>query len=122
MAHRFIQIAVIYLVIGAALGMYMGINEDFLLHPVHAHLLLAGWLSLAMAGVIYQLYPAAGQTRLAKAHFWLHNLGLPAFMASLALLLTGREGLVPVVSAAATLLFAGLVLFAVNVLRNVRAA
>lgn len=122
MAQRFIHIAVIYLVVGASLGMFMGISGSFTLAPVHAHLVLVGWLSLAMAGVIYHLYPSAGETRLARAHFWLHNLGLPVFMGALAFALTGTEALVPVIAGGAALLLAGLVLFAANVLRNVRAA
>jgi len=54
---------------------------------------------LAMAGVIYKLYPAAATTKLATAHFWLHNVGLPIFMAGLAAMLsTGDQGLIPIVA------------------------
>ena len=49
MGLRFLQIAVVYLVIGASLGLYMGLTEVFILAPVHAHLLLLGWASLALA-------------------------------------------------------------------------
>ena len=57
MSERLIKISAIYLVLGACLGMYMGITQNFSLTPVHAHVLLAGWLSLAMAGVIYRAWP-----------------------------------------------------------------
>src|SRR6185369_14815875 len=108
MSQRFIHIAVAYLVVGATLGLAMGISQKFALQPVHAHILLAGWLSLAMAGVIYKLYPAASATKLATAHFWLHNVGLPIFMAGLAAALsTGNDGLVPVVGGGALLLLIG---------------
>jgi len=122
MAQRFIQIAVVYLVLGAMLGLAMGISGKFTLTPVHAHLLLVGWLSLAMAGVIYHLYPAAGRTGLAKAHFWLHNIGLPVFMIGLGLMLTGSDGFLPVVATGASVVLLGLVLFSANVLLRVRAA
>jgi len=122
MAQRFIHIAVVYVVIGATLGLYMGISGRFTLAPVHAHLALLGWVSLALAGLLYHLYPAAARTRLAAAHFWLHNAGLPVFMVGLALVLTGSEGLIPAVAAGASLVLAGLVCFAANVLRNVRAS
>ena len=123
MAARFIRIAVIYLVIGGFMGLYMGITTKFTLTPVHAHVLLAGWLSLAMAGVVYHLYPGAATTKLAKAHFWLHNIGLPIFMAGLAaMLLTGNMGLTPLVAGGALTLLVGLVLFAANVLLKVRPA
>ena len=121
MAQRFIRIAVVYLVIGACLGLAMGISGKFTMQPVHAHLLLAGWLSLAMAGVIYTLYPEAAATKLATGHFWLHNIGLPIFMAGLAAMLTtGEQGLVPVVAGGASLLLIGFFLFAGNVLLKVR--
>ena len=99
----------------------MGISGKFGLAPVHAHLLLLGWASLALAGVVYHLYPAAATTRLATLHFWLHNLGLPVFMAGLAAMLTGTEAALPVTAGGATVVLVGLALFALNVLLNVRA-
>jgi len=122
MSVRFLKIAVVYLVVGAVLGLAMGISGKFVLAPVHAHLLLLGWASLALAGVVYHLHPAAAATRLARIHFWLHNLGLPLFMGSLALMLTGRDWALPLTAGAATTVLPGLVLFAANVLVNVRAA
>jgi cbb3-type cytochrome oxidase subunit 1 len=116
MGLRFLRIAVVYLVLGAILGLAMGISQQFALTPVHAHLLLLGWASLALAGVVYHLYPAASLTRLARWHFWLHNVGLPAFMSGLALILTGREWAMPVTVTGAVAVLLGLVLFAANVL------
>ena len=122
MGLKFLKIAVIYLFIGALLGLGMGIAQNFALVPVHAHLLLLGWASLALAGLVYHLYPVASTTRLARIHFWLHNLGLPVFMISLGLLLTGREALVPVVVVSASAVLIGLALFATNVLVNIKPA
>jgi len=120
MGQRFLKIAVVYLVLGAILGLAMGIKQNFALVPVHAHLLLLGWASLALAGVVYHLYPAASETRLARLHFWLHNVGLPVFMAGLGFVLTGTEAIVPVAVVAAITVLLGLVLFAVNVLLNIK--
>ena len=122
MGLRFLKIAVVYLVIGALHGLTMGITQKFVLAPVHAHLLLLGWASLALAGLIYHLYPAAATTRLARTHFWIHNLALPPFMVGLALLLTGNESGAVVVAPAATVVLIGLVAFAANVLINVKPA
>ena len=122
MGLKFLKIAVIYLFIGALLGLGMGIAQNFALVPVHAHLLLLGWAWLALAGLVYHLYPVASTTRLARIHFWLHNLGLPVFMISLGLLLTGREALVPVVVVSASAVLIGIAIFATNVLVNVKPA
>lgn len=122
MGLRFLQIAVVYLVVGAALGLYMGLTQVFVLAPVHAHVLLLGWASMALAGIIYHLYPAASTTRLARVHFWAHNLLLPAFMVALAGLLMGNPGAGPFVGITAIAMLAALACFAVNILMNARPA
>lgn len=122
MGLRFLKIAVVYLVVGATLGLGMGISQQFALAPVHAHLLLLGWASLALAGTIYHLYPGAAATRLARVHFWLHNLGLPAFMIGLALVLTQRAWALPITEVGAVTVLLGLFVFAANVLLNVKIA
>jgi len=122
MGLKLLKIAVVYLVVGGSLGLGMGITQKFALAPVHAHLVLVGWASLALAGLIYHVYPAASTTRLARIHFWLHNLGLPVFMAGLALVLSGNEAVIPVLAAAATVVLVGLFVFAANVLINVKAS
>ena len=122
MGLRLLRIAVVYLFVGALLGLIMGIAQQFALAPVHAHLLLLGWASLALAGVIYHLYPAAAATLLARIHFWLHNLGLPAFMIALGMLLAGYESAGPAVAISASVVLVALTIFAANVLVNVKPA
>jgi len=120
MGIRFLKIATIYLAVGVVAGMVMGILHQFQYAPVHAHLGLLGWASLALAGLIYHFYPEAAQTRLAKLHFWMHNLGLPLFLLGLFLRASGQEvaGLFLTIGAPTTV--AGVLLFVVNIMRNVR--
>jgi hypothetical protein len=122
MGVRLLKIAAVYLIVGSLMGLYMGIAERFTLHPVHAHLNLLGWASLALAGLIYVQFPQAAQTKLARIHFWMHNVSLPALMAALAMLLTGHEAFGPVVGISASVMAAGLAVFVLNVLLNVNAA
>ena len=65
----FILLAGLCLMVGVYLGMWMGVNKDFTLAPVHAHLNLLGWASLALFGLTYSAYPEIGRTRLAAFHF-----------------------------------------------------
>ena len=65
----FLLLACILLICGATLGIVMGAREDFQLVPVHAHLNLAGWASLALFGLTYRAYPEIAATRLALWHF-----------------------------------------------------
>ena len=59
---------------------------------------------------MYHLYPAASTTRLARFHFWLHNIGLPLFMVGLGFLLTGTESVFVLVLVSAVAVIVGLVL------------
>ena len=98
----------------------MGATENFTLRPVHAHLNLLGWTTLALAGLIYTVYPKAAASRLARIHFWLHNIALPSMMGSLAAFLLGHPGAVPVLVASGVLAAAGVLVFACNIFLNVK--
>lgn len=65
----FLLLATLLLICGAVLGIAMGSREDFQLVPVHAHLNLAGWASLALFGLTYRSYPQLAATKLAFYHF-----------------------------------------------------
>ena len=65
----FLLLATILLICGAVLGIVMGARQDFQLVPVHAHLNLAGWASLALFGLTYRAYPQLASTRTAGLHF-----------------------------------------------------
>jgi hypothetical protein len=65
----FLVLATVLLICGAVLGIVMGAREDFQLAPVHAHLNLAGWASLALFGLTYRAYPELAATTLARYHF-----------------------------------------------------
>src|SRR5689334_5811531 len=122
MSARLIRIAAIYLAIGVTMGIGMGITQQFSLAPVHAHVNLLGWASLGIMGIIYRVYPAAAQTRLASIHFWMHNLGLPVFMVGLALMLTGHESFHALVNVGASAVLVSILMFALNIWRCVRPA
>lgn len=65
----FLLLATVLLVCGAVLGIVMGARDDFQLVPVHAHLNLAGWASLALFGLTYRAYPEIAATAFARYHF-----------------------------------------------------
>jgi hypothetical protein len=55
------------LLAGETMGVWMGLAHDFTLAPVHAHLNLLGWVTLAAYGLIHRAYPALGASRMAGA-------------------------------------------------------
>ena len=118
-ATTWLRLAVIYLIAGVSLGIAMGATENFMLRPVHAHLNLLGWTTAALAGLVYTVYPKAGESRLAAIHFWLHNIALPVMMAALTFLLFGYAQVVPILAASEFVAAAGVLVFAFNLYRNV---
>ena len=114
MGNRFLRMAVLYIVVGVALGIVMGASKDFTFRPVHAHLNLLGWASMALFGLWYRSAPAAGETGLAKFHFWVHNIALPIQMTTLAMEVTGNETVEPILAAASIAIGIGFLCFAIN--------
>ncbi len=117
-----IKIAVVYMMVGAGLGLTMGISADFALSSVHSHILLLGWATMAICGILYLVLPGCARTRLATIHFWSHNLGLPAMMASLTLKGLGHDAAEPAIGISSTVVFISLLLFAVNLFRTASTA
>ena len=112
------RLAVLYFVVATGLGLFMGISEDHSLFPVHAHLNLLGWVSLALTGVLYERFPGAIGTRLYPLHFWVYNITLPTSMVTLALAMKGNAAAGPVLGVVSILLFASIVIFVINIWRN----
>ncbi len=119
MAKTMLKISVVYFMIGISFGLYMSITHVFNLTSVHAHVSLLGWMSLALIGLFYHHYPNLEKTGLAKAHFWLHNIGLPVMMIAIALAILGVGNVffpIATIGGVATLI--GIFCFGFNVLLN----
>lgn len=113
-----LKLAVTYLIVGVALGIAMGASHNFALMPVHAHINLLGWATLALAGLIYSVFPVAGASRLAKIHFWSINLAMPVMLGSLAALLLGNTAIEPVLALSQVVAAIGIASFAANIYLN----
>lgn len=83
MGARWIKIAVIYFIVGIAVGLFMSATIDLRWGAAHAHVNVVGWLSTGLIGVIYSVYPKAGNSGLGITTFWLYNIGLPFLLASM---------------------------------------
>lgn len=84
----FIVIAFVALLAGEIFGEWMGATENLQFHPLHAHVNLAGWATLALYGILHRLYPALGTSRLALPQFLLAVLSLPVFIYGIYVTLT----------------------------------
>jgi hypothetical protein len=68
---QFLVLAALSLIVGVSMGIFMAASQDHQLMPVHAHVNLVGWASLALFGLVYRAYPSLGARRLAKLHLLL---------------------------------------------------
>lgn len=116
MSNWFLRLAVLYLIVGVGLGLYMAASKDHSMFPVHAHLNLLGWVTLALFGLFYRFVPAAAATKLAKLHFWIY---VPAHFVQMVLLAMfiggGITAVEPALGAVSMLVGAAIVLFAIVV-------
>lgn len=60
--------------IGAVLGAHMAGSGSYAFRPIHAHILVVGWLSLFAWAVYYKVFQNS-QTILTKIHVWSAIIG-----------------------------------------------
>lgn len=65
-----IKIGVVYLVAGLSLGIIMGISHNFTFSSLHAHVLILGWVTMVISGVVYIILPRCQKSWLARIHYW----------------------------------------------------
>jgi cbb3-type cytochrome oxidase subunit 1 len=121
LASRFFASALIYAVLGMTLGLVMGMTEDHAQMPTHAHILVVGWVSFALFGFFYHLFPAAAASRLAAVHFWLAEASLLIMLTGLVQIFMGRaDAGQPFAAAGSIGLLASTILFAIVAWPTVR--
>jgi len=119
-AGRWLAIALVYLVGAVALGIFMAASHDYALAGLHVHLNLLGWVSMALFGIIYRLFPRVAASRLATLHFWGYQLALPVMMLGLSQILLGRTAWEPVVGVGSVAVGLSILCFAFAVWRGTR--
>jgi cbb3-type cytochrome oxidase subunit 1 len=115
----FFRTAILLAICGIVLGIFMGINQDFRLAHMHAHLNLLGWVSFFVFGGFYALAPQAAKGVLPKVHYTLCLIGLLVFMSGLIGIALGDDmALAPLAAVGSLLILVGFLVFAVIVFRT----
>ena len=110
--------AVFYVICGMLFGIWMSATHDHSLAPVHGHLNLIGWVTMAIFGLYYHLVPAAGESRLARLHFVVATIGLWIIVPGIKFAVEGTGETLAKIGSMVTIL--SLVLFAFIVVRSGR--
>ncbi|WP_102261410.1 hypothetical protein [Mesobacillus jeotgali] len=70
-----LRLSAIYAFVGAFMGSHMAGAGDYAIRPVHAHILVVGWLSLFAFSSYYRSYAVPKTSKLASFHVWTAILG-----------------------------------------------
>ena len=118
LSRAFLLTALLYALVGMALGIHMGIAHDFAAAPVHAHVNLVGWVTLALYGLVHRAYPAMATSRLAWIQFGLAEVGAIVFPIGIAISIFHEKPLVAILGSLAVIL--ALALFLVMAFTKLR--
>jgi len=108
--RTYIAIGLLWAVGGMLLGLWMGIAADNSLKVVHVAMMVVGFVTLAIYGVLYRLWPALGASPLARIQFWLAIGGSAGIVVGSYFFAT--SGSVPLVATASIVFIVGAALMA----------
>ena len=116
-AAAFFALGVVFAIAGMCLGEYMGANNNFLYAPVHAHINLIGWVTLALCGTFYTLTRDTYSPRLAWITFGLIATGVLVMIPTLSMLLKTGDSATwgPLAGVAGGIVLLGMLTFAISV-------
>jgi hypothetical protein len=98
----------------------MGIRQDFLLSPAHAHLNLVGGVLLFLFGLYYRTVPAVGRSLLARIQGVMHIIGGITFPVGIAITLLANHAYLAIPIVGSLIVVTAMALFVVIVLRTER--
>lgn len=117
MSTNWLKVSVLYLAIGVALGIYMyaTCNYEWV---AYIHILIFGWLTNSVIGTLYMCHKCLGKSDLAKAQFWLYNIGLIVFLVGILFISPAYCGAWIYIGAISVAL--SVFLFVINIFNNLR--
>ena len=100
-------------------GMAMGITQNFLLAPAHAHFLLLGYVAMFLSALYYRTVPEAAASKLAPVQAIISIVGAFLFPIGIVCIRVGdRAQFMPVLIAGWLTVVTGMLLFVVIVYRS----
>jgi hypothetical protein len=113
-----------YAVAGMGLGVFMGASHDHTQHVTHAHILLVGFVTSILYGIVHKLWLDGKTPRVAGLQFMVHQAGAMAMLLGLLLLFGNTLPLAlldPVLGIASIIVLVGAALMLFMVVKSLRA-
>lgn len=111
------RLAVLFVVVGMAMGIGMAASQNHAIMPAHAHLNLLGWVSLFLFGIYYERRPALDASRLAMIQVWIWSAGTVLLTIAVAAIHLGYAAADPVAGLASLIVLGAMLLFGYVVFR-----
>lgn len=111
--RKYLVCALTYAIAGMGLGMAMAASHNHEQHVTHAHLLLVGFVTSMMYGIIHKLWLNDVTPRIAKVQFIVHHVGAITMVIGLFLLFQQtlpEQQLSPILGMASTTVLTGMLL------------
>ena len=87
----FIGLGLIFLVVGMAFGMWMGVAHHLEFAAAHAHWNLVGFVTSCLYGLIHRAYPKLAESRLTWPQCILHVIGVLTFAPGIVLAVLSNQ-------------------------------
>jgi hypothetical protein len=87
----FIGLGLIFLVVGMAFGMWMGIAHHLEFAAAHAHWNLVGFVTSSIYGLIHRAYPKLAESKLTWPQCIVHVVGVLIFAPGIILSITANQ-------------------------------
>ena len=111
------RLAVVFVLVGIAMGIGMAMSQNHSIMPAHAHLNLLGWVSLFLFGIYYERRPRLDASKLALVQVTLWSGGTVVLTAAVAAIHLGYKAADPLAGIASLVVLAAMLLFAYFVFR-----
>jgi len=100
-------------------GMAMGITQNFILAPAHAHFILLGFIVMFLSALYYRTVPEAATNKLASVQAFISIVGAFLFPLGIVCVRLGDRSLfMPVLVAGWLVVVTGMLMFVVIVFRS----
>ena len=111
------RLAVVFVLVGIAMGIGMAMSQNHSIMPAHAHLNLLGWVSLFLFGIYYERRPRLDASKLALVQVTLWSAGTVVLTVAVAAIHLGYKAADPLAGIASLVVLAAMLLFAYFVFR-----
>lgn len=125
MDKKFVLTALGYAIVGMALGIFMAASKNHGQSVTHAHIMLIGFVVSFIYALCHKLWLNNATTKLAKAQYYVHQIGTVLVLLGLFLYYGGfvsLERIDPVLAGSSITVFVGMVMMKILFIKSMKSS